>query len=189
MPVAYSQGFNPHPRLTIAMPLPVGCTGEREVIDILLDEPLPPEEMMASLEPVLPRGISVVEVDEVLLKDPALPSLISKARYEITLAGLPRAEVEERVAELMDRDTFQVVFRRKTFDLRALIGSLVTRPADAQDGGTVTLEATLLRNSKGRIGRPDVLLEALGLSAYARRVHRTHIVFAASRTQIGQGGA
>ena len=38
--IAYSEGFNPHPRLVIALPLPVGCTGAREVIDVFLDEPL-----------------------------------------------------------------------------------------------------------------------------------------------------
>jgi hypothetical protein len=73
----------------------------------------------------------------------------------------------------MAHETFEVAFRKKQFNLRALIGALTVRQGCE---GTV-LEATLLRNERGRIGRPDVLLEALELSAHARSVHRTEIVF------------
>ena len=174
MPVAYSQGFNPHPRITVAMPLPVGCTGEREVIDVLLDEPLSTAQVIVSLEPALPPGISVVEARHVPLADPPLPSLICEAHYQLTLTGISRAVVEQRVAELMGRKECPVEFRRKTYDLRPLIRSLTV--CGAGDG--VTLEAALLRDPRGRIGRPDVLLQALDLSEYARRLHRTRIVFA-----------
>jgi radical SAM-linked protein len=174
MPVAYSQGFNPHPRITVAMPLPVGCTGEREIIDVLLDEPLSAAQVILSLDPALPPGISVVEARHVPLTDPPLPSLICKAHYQLTLTGIPRAVVEGHVTKLMDRKECLVEFRRKTFDLRPLIGSLAVCGA----GDRVTLEADLLRNPRGRIGRPDVLLQALGLSEHARRMHRTRIVFA-----------
>jgi hypothetical protein len=132
-------------------------------------------DTIAALEPALPTGISVVALEEVPLKDPALPSTISCAVYQVALAGMDQDEVERRVADLMDRDTFQVEFRRRTYDIRSLIGSLTLRG----EGDRTVLEMTLLRNQRGRIGRPDVVLEALGLSAYARRVHRVRIIFGA----------
>jgi radical SAM-linked protein len=173
LPVAYSQGFSPHPRIVIAMPLPVGCTGEREVIDVLLEAPVPAEEVAASLCGTLPRGIEVVGVEEVPLKGPALPSLIRKTVYRIALSGVPAAEVAERVRELMARDHLEVTFRRKRVDIRALLEALSWRV----EGDQVLLEATLLRDAKGRIGRPDVLLQALGLDAHGARMHRVQIEF------------
>jgi radical SAM-linked protein len=173
VPLAYSLGFNPHPRIVIAMPLPVGCTGEREVLDMFLDRPLASSELLAMLAPALPAGISVVSAEQVPLKGPALPSVISHAIYEIAVDEIAYEAVEGRVADLLQQEAFEVEFRRKRFDLRPLVGGLTVNRV--QDG--VTLWATLLRTKSGRIGRPDVLLEALGLTAHARRVHRTEIVF------------
>ena len=173
VPLAYSLGFNPHPRIVIAMPLPVGCTGEREVLDLFLDRPLSPSELLAMLAPALPAGISVASDEEVTLKGPALPSLISHAIYEIALDGIAYEAVAGRAAELLQQETLEVEFRRKRFDLRPLVGGLAVNRV--QDG--VTLRATLLRTQSGRLGRPDVLLDALDLAAHARRVHRTEIVF------------
>ena len=180
LPLAYSQGFNPHPRITIAMPSPVGCTGEGEVIDVVLYEPCAPEQISSSLEPVLPVGISVATIQEVPLKAPALPSLISGAVYHVTLADVSTAEAQRRVDGLLCQPTVQVEFRRKVFDLRPLIGSLALR----RQGESTILKAALLRTPNGRIGRPDVLLQALGLKAYARGIHRARIVFA--RPQEGR---
>ena len=177
LPLAYSHGFNPHPRIVIAMPLPVGCTGEREVVDVFLDEPLTPAALISALEPALPAGISVVSVEEVPLKSAALPSLISHAIYQIVLDGIALAEVERRIAELWAQETLEVVFRRRTFDLRPLIGALRVRC----EGDVAIIEATLLRSESGRIGRPDVLLEALGLRERARHVRRMQIAFEAQR--------
>jgi radical SAM-linked protein len=180
VPLAYSQGFSPHPRITIAMPLPVGCTGGREEVDVLTTEPLCGEEMIALLEPALPTGIKVVSAAPVPLRAPARPALIRRADYEVALAGVSTAEVARRVEDLLTRDAVEVTFRRKTYDLRPLIASLRVRPAGEATtvGGTTTVvDMALLRDAGGRIGRPDVVLEALGLSAYARRIHRTRIVF------------
>jgi radical SAM-linked protein len=42
MPLAYSEGFNPHPRISLAAPLPLGVTGEAELMDIVLSRPVSP---------------------------------------------------------------------------------------------------------------------------------------------------
>ena len=180
VPLAYSQGYSPHPRITIAMPLPVGCTGEREEVDVLTTEPLCGEEMIALLEPALPTGIQVVSAAPVPLRAPARPALIRRADYEVALAGVSAAEVARRVEDLLARDAVEATFRRKTYDLRPLIDSLRVRPAGgaaAAGGTTAIVDMALLRDARGRIGRPDVVLEALGLSAHSRRIHRTRILF------------
>jgi len=129
----------------------------------------------AALEPVMPPGLSVVSTLEVPRRDPALATLFSHAVYQIALAGIEQAEIEARVTELMDKSEVPVHFRRKTYDLRPLIGSLALAPA--QGTQAVILEATLLRDERGRTGRPDVLIQALDLEPYARQMVRQKLVF------------
>ena len=173
VPLAYSHGYNPHPRVVIAMPLPVGCTGEHEVIDLYLYAPVAPAALLRALEPAMPPGIVARRAEEAALGAPALPSVISHALYEVTLADVRAEDARHAADVLVQRGACEVTFRRKTFDLRPLIGAL-----DVVEGGeAVVLRAKLLRLASGRIGRPDVLLEALGLAAQARRVHRAEIAF------------
>ncbi|MFL7810064.1 MAG: TIGR03936 family radical SAM-associated protein, partial [Anaerolineae bacterium] len=173
LPLAYSQGFNPHPRIVIAMPLPVGCTGANEMVDVYLEEVLDPASVIAALAPALPVGIGVSSAIRALTGDPALPNQISGAEYRLSLAEVSLENVSQRVDELLAMERCQVEFRRKTYDLRPLIGPLSVHT----DGGWTVIEALLLRSASGRIGRPDVLLEALDLAAHVRGVHREQIVF------------
>lgn len=182
LPLAYTQGFNPHPRITIAMPLAVGCSGENEVVDVLLDTGDEDEAELArtvegTLEPVMPPGISVLSAVEVPWHDPALATQFSHARYQIALKGVERAEVERRIRELMEKTKAPIRFRRKTFDLRPLIGSLVVLPASSEEPDTLLLETTLLQDARGRIGRPDHLTQALELEPCVRRMVRTELAF------------
>lgn len=173
LPLAYSQGFNPHPRIVIAMPLPVGCTGANEMVDVYLDEVLDPAAVVSALAPALPVGIGVSSAIRVSTGEEALPNQISGAWYRLSLADASLDHVSRQADELLAMERYEVTFRRKTLDLRPLIGALSV----CAEGGCTVIEALLLRNASGRIGRPDVLLEALGLTAYVRGVHRAQIVF------------
>lgn len=182
LPLAYTRGFHPHPRITIAMPLAVGCIGENEVLDVLLNRDQKTESELVrtvalALESTMPPGLSVVSVTEVPRRDPALATLFAHARYQIALTGIQRSEVERRITELMGKGEVRIEFRRKTFDLRPLVGSLSLAPAPTDEPETVLLEATLLRNEKGRTGRPDVLIQALELEPFVRRLVRRELVF------------
>lgn len=174
VPLAYSQGFNPHPKITIAMPLPVGCTSACEELDMVLWRALSGPELVGCLRPALPAGLEVLTAEPVDLRTPARPNLIRQADYQVVLAGVAREDVECRVNELMRQSRVEVEFRHKPYDLRPLISEI----AVCADGTGTRLEMRLLRDENGRLGRPDVLLEALKLSAQARRIHRCRIVFA-----------
>lgn len=181
LPLAYTQGFNPHPRITIAMPLAVGCIGENEVLDVLLtieeEEADLKRTVLEALAPVMPPGLSVVSVQEVPRRDPALTTQFTHALYRMVLKGVDRTEVERRISELMQKSEVPVQFRRKKYDLRPLIGSLALAVAAPQEPESVVLEAVLLRNKRGRIGRPDVLLQALDLEPFVRRIIRQEMAF------------
>lgn len=60
LPIAFSEGFNPHPLLTFALPLSVGYTSECEIIEIVLSEVLGTDEIMEKLNAVLPDGVKIL---------------------------------------------------------------------------------------------------------------------------------
>jgi radical SAM-linked protein len=173
LPLAYSQGFNPHPRIVIAMPLAVGCTGSNEAVDVILDRAFDAARMETALQVDLPEGIAVHAVESVEWGAPAMPSVIEYAIYWIRCRDISCQEVQRRGDAFISQEQVIVHFRRKTFDLRPLVGSLVAR----EDKKGVLLEAKLLRNERGRIGRPDVLLDAMDLSDHMRSIDRKRIAF------------
>ncbi|MFH0871418.1 MAG: TIGR03960 family B12-binding radical SAM protein [bacterium] len=89
IPIAYSQGFHPQPRLTIAWALPVGVSGEAERGEMELEGVGPLAGMRECLNRHLPRGLSVLDIEEVPSTSRPLELVLSKAGYAICLeAGL-----------------------------------------------------------------------------------------------------
>jgi hypothetical protein len=83
LPLAYTLGFTPHPRLQFASPLALGATGAAEVLDLYLTAPLAPADFGARLGARLPSGCRVVEVQEVPLLAPAAAALLRWAEYQV----------------------------------------------------------------------------------------------------------
>src|SRR5512143_4102672 len=72
LPLAYSEGFNPQPRMSFAAALPVGCTSDHEELDMVLAPPMSIEAVKANLERALPLGMKVISIEEMPLNTPAL---------------------------------------------------------------------------------------------------------------------
>lgn len=178
LPLAYSQGFNPRPRFQIAAALPVGVSGRAEMLDVWLDETLAPEEVRQQLAPNLPAGLEVSAVTEVDLQAPSLQSQMRAADYWATVAAAePAAAIRARVQALL---ATPAVLRQRhhkgrlqTYDLRPLIQSI--RVQDRGEGEK-TLTMRLQASPQGA-GRPDEVLDALGLSVMAHRMERTKLHF------------
>ncbi len=91
IPIAYSQGFNPHALVYFAMPLSVGVSSISEYLEVVTTEDLDPQAMMQSLNAVLPEGIKILEAFQIEEKGPTLMSLVQEADYRIYL---PKASVD-----------------------------------------------------------------------------------------------
>jgi hypothetical protein len=61
LPLAYSEGFNPRPRYALPYPLPVGCAGDAEILEIYLTAPLEPDTLMAKLNAHLPAEARIID--------------------------------------------------------------------------------------------------------------------------------
>jgi len=84
LPVAFSEGFNPHPRFSIALPLALGHESLGELMELTLNKNLTPIEVKNRLNEVLPDGLKILEVNE-YLDQRTLMSRVSKVVYRILL--------------------------------------------------------------------------------------------------------
>jgi radical SAM-linked protein len=96
--MAYSEGFNPHPKIAFGSALAVGVEGEREYVDIELQQDMDLKEIIGRLQEQLPSGIRLIEGRVVAQGTKALMAVLNAASYRITVPmGLPVSE--ERLQE------------------------------------------------------------------------------------------
>ncbi len=177
IPLAYSEGFNPRPRLSLAAPLAVGVTSEAELMDITLARPASPHFFTAAVSQQLPPGIEILQVHQVA---PTLPSLQSQVRYTEYEVGLEaekgQKEVAAALASLLALKHLPWQHQRDTgprhYDLRALIDDLWL--IDWRNGhGTIGMR--LRCDSRGS-GRPEQVTAALGFTHRPESLHRTKLI-------------
>jgi len=178
LPVAYSQGFNPRPRYQIAAALPVGVTGREELLDLWLLEALVPEDVLEQLQPVLPRGLEALDAAEVDLRAPSLQSQLRAASYRVVVSSQETVEsIDARVQALMALPSVPRQRHHKgkwqTYDLRPLIQNVDVEPG--QEGEQLLLMR--LQASPQGAGRPDEVLDVLGLSLAPHCLERTNLCF------------
>ncbi|MDP2931837.1 MAG: TIGR03936 family radical SAM-associated protein [Chloroflexota bacterium] len=89
LPLAYSEGFNPHPRLSLAVPLPIGVTSEAELMDIYCARWVSPHSFTSAVDRQLPPGVSILQVFAVAPNLPSLQSLVGFAEYKVDLEADP----------------------------------------------------------------------------------------------------
>ena len=129
LPVAYSQGFNPHMKYSLASALGVGVVSYAEFVELELTEPVHPLEAANAFRKALPRGIRVLAVDAVENQAPALMSVAGGAEYRVTLPwqGEAAAAVEDfnRAEEvLFVKQAPKTQAKVKTIDVKAYVPRL-----------------------------------------------------------------
>jgi radical SAM-linked protein len=179
LPLAYSEGFTPHPRISIAAPLPLGVTSEAELMDVFLTRRVSPNFFFRAISAQLPHGIDVTRVEEVLLGAPSLQSQIRYAEYRVEVeTEMKPAEVEAALRSLLQTKHLPWQHSRDTevrrYDLRALIDSLWL--AGWYELGCI-LGMRLRTDSQGA-GRPEQVTKALGFPSYPKSLHRTKLILA-----------
>ncbi len=98
LPIAYTGGFHPSPRIMIANALPLGATSQSEIVEFELTEPMDVEEFKERLACQLPSEIPLYRVEEVDLKTPAATRLLERAEYSITVATVQDSTFEQDIS-------------------------------------------------------------------------------------------
>ncbi len=174
LPLSYSQGFHPQPKISLAAALPLGFSSRAEVLDVRLNEEIKVEEISTRLRDALPPDIKVTDVKIVEENLPALQTLTLSAAYDVHLTEpVDGSELKRRVESLMMSEAIIRERRGKSYDLRPLVELLsVITMAD----GTSWLKMTLAAR-EGATGRPEEVLAVLGIAPETARVERTRLIF------------
>jgi radical SAM-linked protein len=185
LPLAYSQGFHPSPKIQIASALPLGYIGLAEIVDLWLQDNVEagfipaqsggePRLYADILQPVAPPGLLIVSVEEVDDHGPALQTQMSSAEYKVTLLEeVDEADLARRVKELLVATSLPRQRRGKEYDLRPLIEMVDLLPGDGS--GTIRLQMRLAAR-EGAAGRPDEVLDSLGILMESTRIERMRLI-------------
>lgn len=175
LPMLYSQGYNPRPRIQIAAALPLGFTSRHEVVDIWFQGPVEVLEAGEALERANPPGIHIIDLEEADLRSPALQTQVRAAEYTATILE-PVPDLNERIDRIHTASSLPRQRRGKNYDLRPLIEEI--RRPEGNPEGLQTIQLRL-KAQEGATGRPEEVLLELGISPSLARVERTQIIFRA----------
>lgn len=177
LPVSYSHGFHPQPRLQLASALPLGIIGHRELADIWLDENIPVSQICGRLNQSLPDGIRVIHAEQVDLKEKPLQTRMRSADYHVTLEPKPsRGILDQAVRELLAHNEIMRERRGKIYNLRPLIVNIMTGQA-TDDHPDESILVMTLESREGATGRPEEVLSAMGFDPQSARIERTALTF------------
>lgn len=174
LPLAYSQGFHPTPKIQLASALPLGFSSRAEMMDMWLTTDSNLAQIRTDLQDALPRDIQLLDLQLVDDRAPALQTRVIAADYEATIPEEYASNLTSRLSALLDASSLPRVRRGKEYDLRPLIESLEAAPADGSGKMRMTMR---LAAREGATGRPEEVLSALDIPPEDVRVERTRLIF------------
>ena len=162
IPVAYSSGFSPHPRISYAGASATGAASEAEYLELGLREACDPVDVMQRLDAALPAGLDVLEVVPAT-PGQALADRLEAGSWRIVLPGLDPAEARSAVQSFLAADSVPVERMTKkglrSFDCRAAVVSLSAASGQVDDQLCAILEL-VVRHGTPSV-RPDDVLAGL----------------------------
>ncbi|MFI6102950.1 TIGR03936 family radical SAM-associated protein [Streptomyces sp. NPDC051310] len=164
VPMAYSAGFTPHPKVSYANAAPTGTGSEAEYLEIALTEPRDPGTLRELLDESLPDGLDIT--DAVEARTSGLADRLTASVWELRLDGVGAEEAGRAVAAFLAADTVEVQRRTKngmrTFDARAAVAGLeaASAPDDRPGQGPCAILRLVVRHVTPAV-RPDDVLSGL----------------------------
>ncbi|HEX6030653.1 MAG TPA: TIGR03936 family radical SAM-associated protein [Tepidiformaceae bacterium] len=160
LPLSYSQGFTPHPKIAFAGPLPLGFVGEAELMDVTLDERVAVDEFRRRLEEEATEDLAVVRVQEVAPSAPSPQASVAWADYRVNLPDVSPGAARDVVSGFLAKReltwTEEKKEKTRTYNLRDVVASLTVTPSEA--GTTLSMR---LRADQEMTGRPEQVLAAV----------------------------
>lgn len=170
IPIKYSEGFNPQPKLSIANPLALGIASCSEYMDIQLQEKMPEEVFINKANAQLPEGIRIIKV-KYIDESKSLSSLISWSCYEIKFHATNIEDVEELeqlIKKWLEEEKIVITktkrkrnrIIKKERNIRNLIGNVVVKlkgSSTQKDTDHIVLNCLLKAGDKGNLNPRDFI--------------------------------
>jgi radical SAM-linked protein len=170
LPLAYSQGFRPQPKMNIASALPLGFSSRCELVDMRLEQEIPLEGLAEKLNDTMPEGIRVTHINQVDERSPALQTQVVSAEYEVTAKETGFGSgLKERIDSVLESGSILRIRRNKEYDLRPLIEDL-----KLLSDNKIFMR---LASRERATGRPEEVLDALGIAFEETRIERIRLNF------------
>ena len=166
LPLSYSEGFHPMPRIIFATALPVGMESRMEIVDLELEGRITPPEVKERLNQTLPPGIAILEAEEVPLDSPP-SSLLTRSVYWIPLDHLiSQQEATTRIEKALEEEEFilhqERKGKRRRVDIRPLLEKMeVKEGGDAGGKPSPWGVELILRIGRERTAKPIEIVSAI----------------------------
>ena len=166
LPLRYSEGFNQRPRISIALPRPVGVASRDELLVIALVEPVDPSTVVTRLTPQMPQGLALLDAEPVDDDDRRLPC---EATYSLSIDRDAAGRLAEKAGDIRASPTLVVEgavpgkgSQCKSVDIRPYLQLIEVK------GDTLRWTQTVTGTGTARVGE---VLDALGLPS-GEHLHR-----------------
>ena len=178
--LAYSEGFNPHPKISVAAPLALGVTSQAELMDIYTTGLISPHSFTTCIGRQLPPGIEIIQVYNIAATLPSLQAQVRYAEYVVEVKVEKGAGyITQALKSLLAKEKLPWQHQRDTgprsYDLRALIDDLWLA---GWSGSCGNIGMRLRCDSRGS-GRPEQVIKALGFERPGS-IHRTRLILETS---------
>jgi radical SAM-linked protein len=157
VPMAYSAGFHPHPRISYANAAPTGTASEAEYVELSVTRRIDPDWLVGVLDQALPEGLDVLRAVEA--QPGALADRLTASRWRITFPDTPSTALAAPVRAFLERDRVEVTRLMKRGPRRLDVREPVLDAVVSESDGDAVIEVTI-RHTTPTI-RPEEVLKAL----------------------------
>jgi radical SAM-linked protein len=173
--LSYSQGFHPQPKIQLASALPLGFSSRCELVDLWIDDQVDLSSLPTRLAKAVTPGLGILNVESVEEKGPPLQTQVISAEYEVTLLNEMDVDMlSQHISDCLHSETLPRERRGKPYDLRPLIESIGLLEADQENHLRLSIQ---LAAREGATGRPEEVLDVLGIPYEDTRVERCRLLF------------
>lgn len=176
--LSYSEGFNPHPKMSYGNALALGVESQGEYVDIEIEDDIDVEEFLTRINEQLPEGIEFIKAEEIDPKTPSLSSVIEFGEYLFTIdleESLSKEFIKSNMLKFMSNEHIMVSKKNKKgkiveVDIRPMIK---TFDLVVLDDNRATFEAIIATGSKSNLNTNifvPLLLEILGIEIDPKEV-------------------
>ena len=168
--ITYSQGYHPQPKIQLGLPLPLGFISEDEKVDIWLENDIDKELIKANLEPNIPDGLEINQIEKIDPSSKPLVTIIKISEYAVRFwdDNINKLNFNHSISDLLqEKEIIRKKRNNKSYDLRPLILDL--HQVEAKDDFNLFMA---LKSEQNQMGRADEVMFALGYELNAFLIKR-----------------